>query len=132
MGTWLNAVATCLRDRGWAVTVDEAFLSIEATGAGEQGEAFAAANTECAAAAGPQPNAAPMTVDEIGQQYDYLVQMKACLEAQGYSVSEPTSRTRFIDDYLSGNPPWSPYVDLKGLTPAEWRSVLLACPQDMP
>ena len=78
--------------------------------------------------AGPQPNTEPMTEDGARSQYAALIQSKACLEKLGYSISDPPSETKFVDDYLGGQEPWSPFSEVPDLG-AKWDEVNKTCPQ---
>ena len=69
-----------------------------------------------------------MTEDGARSQYAALIQSKACLEKLGYSISDPPSETKFVDDYLGGQEPWSPFSEVADLG-AKWDEVNKTCPQ---
>lgn len=102
---WVTRVVSCLHDAGWTG------VSIAATGDGfendslpaDQRSSFRTSTRECELKAGPQPNTEPMTEDGARSQYAALIQSKACLEKLGYSISDPPSETKFVDDYLGSS-----------------------------
>ncbi|GGL39228.1 hypothetical protein GCM10012283_22150 [Phycicoccus endophyticus] len=120
-----------MHDAGWTG------VSIAATGDGiavdslptNQRSSFQNAVRECESKAGPQPNAKPLTEERVKSQYVALVKSKACLERLGYSISDPPSEEKFVDDYLGGREPWSPFNDVADLSASKWDEVNRTCPQ---
>jgi hypothetical protein len=124
---WLVNLYDCMRSAGWNVTrLPDGGWSIKVPP--EQRDAYDAAQATCAAALGPIPTVVPLTEADIRARYEYLVRMRDCLIALGYTISEPPSVEQFVDSWESG--PWSPYNDLADQTgPGAWEQANEACPQ---
>lgn len=66
--------------------------------------------------------------DQLAEHYDYLLEAKECLEAEGYETGDPPS----LDTYIETGGQWSPYNlvaqdDTIGIE--EWNALNVACPQ---
>lgn len=97
----------------------------------EQREAFISANKACEKAAGRSPNDVPMTAQRAKRIFQHLIGSAKCLAAEGYPSAEPPSESKFVDDYLSGRPPWSPFLDVpSSISDEAWHALLRKCPQD--
>lgn len=131
MSQWLSQVANCMHGAGWDVTVDADQLGIGMdTLPSSQVGPFRESLAKCEHESGPQPNETPITADAAANMYKHLVRMKACLEDHGLSTSEPPSQAAFVDDYLSGQAPWSPYLDVPDdVDEARRRELNRDCPQ---
>ena len=63
-------------------------------------------------------------------QYYFLLDVKTCLEEEGYPTSEPPSLDAFMESSAAGA--WHPYdlVAADNQIPvAEWNDLNAACPQ---
>lgn len=74
------------------------------------------------------PEPTEPTDEQLAEHYDYLVEVKECLEAEGYETSDPPS----LDTYIETGGRWSPYSlvaqdDTIGIE--EWNALNVACPQ---
>jgi hypothetical protein len=132
MDGWVGAVVDCLHEAGWADVV----ASSEGPGIdnptlpNDQVDVYDEARIACETAAGTAPNAAPLTDEQIRAQYQHLVKAASCITNEGYSTTEPPSEQTFVDDYVSGKPTWSPFLELpKTLSQAEWEQLNVTCPQ---
>lgn len=65
------------------------------------------------------------TEEYFSDYYDFLVELKECVEAQGYFVEEPPSREAFIEASLSQSDIWHPYEHA-----SNWEDLEKVCPQD--
>ena len=133
MSQWLSKVANCMHGAGWDVTVDADQNGIEMdTLPSSQRGPFRESLAKCERESGPQPNETPITADVAANIYKHLVSMKACLADHGVSTSEPPSQAAFVDDYLSGQAPWSPYSEIPDDTgEARRRELYRDCPQTL-
>jgi hypothetical protein len=77
---------------------------------------------ECADEVGPPPIRPPDEID-ARHMYDLALRQAQCLRDLGLDVSEPPSRESWVDTFLAGDPPWTPY---DGRTMPE--SALTTCP----
>lgn len=55
------------------------------------------------------PPIAPVTPEEASGMYDLTLELAACLEAHGVTVADPPSREQWVEIFLEGEPPWTPY-----------------------
>lgn len=131
MGAWISDVVGCLQSQGWDVKADPVQMSINAdTLPRSQVSAFKKASADCEQQAGPQPNDTPITAAKATQIYEHLLATKSCLEEHGFSTSEPPSRGAFVDDYLNGRAPWTPYSDVRrDVSEDKWQELNRECPQ---
>lgn len=132
MPQWLERVQTCLEEEGWEVSVDyeQNGIAIDNLPTDQQA-AYRAADEACEKAAGRAPNDVPMTAERAKEIFRHLIKAATCLEDEGYPSSEPPSESKFVDDYLSGNPPWSPFLEVPdSISEDEWRALLRKCPQE--
>lgn len=69
------------------------------------------------------------TDEQLIELYGYLLEVKACLENEGYTVSEPPSATAFVDNYYHGGA-WLPHesIPLEAVSADEWIRLQEACP----
>ncbi|MGA7096429.1 MAG: hypothetical protein WB245_02555 [Acidimicrobiia bacterium] len=73
----------------------------------------------------PSPQAP--SEEQLAELYGDLLEVKECLEAEGYTVEPPPSLGLFIESYKTG--PWHPYNSLPNLDQAEWERLNDRCPQ---
>ena len=98
----------------------------------DQQGAFDASRAQCITEVGDALQAEPPSREEVVAMYDHMVATASCLTDLGYLVSSPVSEAAWVDDYLAGRPPWSPYLDLPDDLPAaEWQRVNAQCPQTL-
>ncbi|GEM_PF-2806219 len=71
------------------------------------------------------------TRDQIARRYEDLLRLKACLEREGYEISDAPTLDSFVDGYGSTRDgSWNPYDDLLFTVPyREWLRLNVACPQ---
>lgn len=122
-----NAIAGCLRDKGWEVEVTSSGgWGIEAEFPADQESAYTAAYEECAKETGYDK--IEMTPDLASFNYDNTVRVVECLEEAGFSTPDGPTRQAYVDKVLEDPAavPWDPYeyVPADDLTDA-----ILACPQ---
>ena len=75
------------------------------------------------------PPSEPPSDEWLAEYYQKQLDTKACLEAEGYSISDPPSLDMFIDVYRSGQPPWTAYQSLRQISRVEWQRLETVCPQ---
>jgi hypothetical protein len=95
-----------------------------------QGEAFWTSRYICFLKFPLDPKySGPLTEDRLKVLYDYYVSsLIPCLEAEGYAISDPPSKSVFIDQYQEAS--WSPYLDaMNPSSQQEWYRINAACPQ---
>jgi len=73
------------------------------------------------------PTEEPPTEEQIRRQYDSLIDVKRCLEREGYAIIEPPSFETFLEDWAVG--PWHPYLSLPQLAADERHRLNELCPQ---
>lgn len=99
----------CMRELGYEVKPSaEDATGWEITKPGMDDEEFSEQLDGCYAAAGSVPDV-PVTAAEAAGMYDLTLELVACLTARGAQVSEPPSRAQWVETFLSGAPPWTPY-----------------------
>lgn len=127
-----EAQATCLTDLGFASVAGSQGVQTEMTN--DQADAFQAASEQCqkevAERLGPDPAAAVLTEEQIGQRYDELLGVRDCLLGAGYPVTDPPSRQTWVSSYVlvqdvlqeaeSGenrelNLPWNPFDEISSV-----------------
>jgi hypothetical protein len=116
----------CLALRGFVrVRLPSGIFEIHSGG---QPEALAEAFDECVhrayAALPPVPSA---DADYYAHYYDFLLELKACVETAGYEVPEPPSRDSFVE---SEGANWHPYQNMDRLGDAALAALERTCPQD--
>lgn len=131
-----EAQAACLTDKGFTSVAGPDGVMTEV--AEDQDEAFMEASQQCTqhvdAQLGPDPAAAVLTEDELGEQYDALLGVRDCLVTAGHPVSDPPSRETWIasallvqDALQEAKPgdnramdlPWNPYDDIQSVAATE-------------
>ncbi len=125
---YFYALAECLERAGWSAAMvdpDEPSLRLPTVPA-EQEEALVQAREDCELEIGV-PRVEPPTESEIRAFYRALLETKACLETEGYDISEPPSEDAFVESYDTG--PWSPYLDIPDVSETEWERLNRECPQ---
>ena len=118
--------ASCMAERGYAVELDGRGGARFDIPAGQEVEATAAdevCSAQAAALLGP-PRVP--TEEELMDRYAFLLEMKACLEGEGYDVGEPPSRDSFLD---AAGANWYPYAEITPANEAEWIRLNERCPQ---
>lgn len=106
-----DKIRQCLEDQGFT-TVDVADGSgrWEVDQGGLDEATFEGVLKKCGESAGEVP-IAPVTPEEASGMYDLNLEVKACLEAKGVTVPDPPSRAEWVETFLSGEPPWTPYSE---------------------
>lgn len=124
----LHALKSCLDEAGFPATV-AADGSLEwAQPPGQEGSAdraFQACKKRVEDAGLFASRPGQPTRNELRSQYDALVQLKACLERQGFTIGEPPSFDVYAEAQ-GGN--WHPYESLPH-TPQDLERAEKACPQ---
>ncbi|GBE21821.1 hypothetical protein BMS3Bbin01_01173 [bacterium BMS3Bbin01] len=117
-------IVECVRDQGFAVTLDPDGGIGYASVPPEQNQLADAAYYACKAGLHvPKPE--PLTMEQLEKMYAYVVALVGCLESQGYSVADPPS----LDAYIDSRGDWNPYTGLSvGLD--VWVPLNRACPQN--
>lgn len=112
----------CFRENG--VEVDASGDKPEIFADGDQLQAVIAT---CEELLGPMPPPASLTDTEIAQLYEESLAAKACLEDEGFVISEPPSFEVFLETYRlsfnGGPPPWYPHAEVDSAAASE------LCPQ---
>jgi len=121
----VRLLARCVRDRGFPVslTQDGPGLSYESVPPEQNQLAYA---VEVACKAGLHVRSPePVSVEQLEKGYAYEVALAACLEDQGYSVSDPPS----LDSFIDSQGYWNPYFDLS-VPLSDWVPLNRVCPQN--
>lgn len=76
------------------------------------------------------PVPVPADQEQIEERYSFLLELRDCVENQGYPTTNPPSLDVFVDSW--NDRPWSPYDlvaanDQMGIE--EWNALNIACPQ---
>ncbi|MCI0544122.1 MAG: hypothetical protein L0Z49_06705 [Actinobacteria bacterium] len=71
------------------------------------------------------PPPTEITEEYLSDYYDFLVELKECVEAQRFFVEDPPSREAFIE-----NPQWHPYEHVSLQTAEEYAALEEVCPQN--
>lgn len=138
-----EAMADCLTEKGFTSEVSSDGVTTQMTE--EQEEAFQEANQQCQqevnAELGTDPATAVLTQEQLGEQYDALLDVSECLSTAGYPVSAPPSREVWVESALlvqdalkEAQPgenramklPWNPYDEIDSVAAAE------QCPIPLP
>lgn len=83
----------------------------------------------CVQDVGPVPEAPPASAALLVGMYEGYVEQAACLEAAGYTVSEPPSRAAWVEGY--GADSWNPLGDVLATTGSAIQAVG-ECPEPDP
>jgi len=121
--------AQCLRAGGARVTQNNPVeLAIE-PGPGMSGEALRALVADCKAQAGPPPQRRTDRETALRVYQKYL-EVRDCLEAEGYQTIEPPSQETFVEQFASGSGEWHPYngLETQYASQAEQERVEAKCP----
>lgn len=127
-----RAVATCLRENGWAVDFSESDGSYEVTGIPEaQASQLQTDELACGEEFLPEAvGASEVTPEQWTQMYTAELEVAECLRDEGYAVPEAPTEQAFVDSYVSGTgEPWSPYASVPALDDSEWNRLNTTCPQ---
>lgn len=93
-----EAQAECLTEQGFTSTASSDGVQTSVTT--DQTDAFEAASTLCQerveAELGPDPAAAVLTEEQLGERYDELLDVQECLAEAGYPVTEPPTRESWV------------------------------------
>jgi len=138
-----EAMAGCLTDKGFTSEASSDGVTTQVTE--EQVEAFHEAQQQCQqevnAELGADPATAVLTPEQLGEQYDVLLDVSECLSAAGYPVSAPPSREVWVESALlvqdvlqegrqgenrAMDLPWNPYDEIDSVAAAE------QCPIPLP
>lgn len=130
----------CLTQQGWDATYNPTgrgfgVNNVSATNR----EQFMLAKETCESEIGEPPIQAPPDAEQLRTYYDNSIAAKACLENEGFTISEPPTFETFAADYerasvggLIGDlGPWSPWndIDSSAMTQTELADLELTCPQ---
>lgn len=127
-----RAVASCLRESGWAVDFSESDGSYEVAGVPEaQASQLQADELACGEEFLPEAvGVSEVTPEQWTQMYAAELEVAECLRGEGYDVPEAPTEQAFVDSYVSGTgEPWSPYASVPALGDSEWNRLNTACPQ---
>lgn len=138
-----DAMASCLTDKGFTTEVGSDGLTTQVME--EQQEAYFEANQQCQQQVnvelGTDPATTVFTEEQLGEQYDSLLDVGECLSTAGYPVSDPPSREVWIESALlvqdalqetqlgenrAMDLPWNPYDGIDSVAAAE------LCPIPLP
>lgn len=127
---WLYALAECIEEGGFSVSINEEQGSLEAANLPpEQNDAWNSHSEKCSMEVGV-PQVEELTEDQVRALFkDYLANAE-CLEGLGYEISDPPSRESWVKSWDAGLN-WLPYRDISEVVdnPAEWERVNEDCPQ---
>lgn len=131
LGDWANAYVECARSYGAdARVVEDAGGEVTITSAYAQGRPVQdGLDAECVDDVGAPPQAPPLTAEYLAGLYELYVEQAACLRAAGYSVSDPPSRTTWVEGYSGES--WNPLMDVFESTGSTFEAQS-ACPQPDP
>lgn len=120
-------IQRCLHDNGFPVAMFESGDGLDFSGLPpDQSQAAVNVLQQCEEGLSlPAPR--PPTVTEAEMILDRLLEVRDCLEGQGYAIGEPPSVEAFAESYMTG--PWHPYLSLRSLPPDDRRAAEAACPQ---
>lgn len=127
-----EAIATCLREKGWDVTVHPD-NSISSEYPEEQDDQFMSDYENCSDQVHPDQPRPPMTEAQAEAYFDALLDVADCVRGLGYRVAEPPSRQAAVEALQQEiiDLGWDPYESavLGGGTEEEIDDVYRACPQ---
>lgn len=112
--------ASCLRDKGWDVELNDGVISVELPEA--QRDRYLADSDECLRAAGVDPDAG-LTDEQYRITFDWYSEIAECLDENGWSTPEKPSFEVFRSTY--DTTPWIPWQDVPDLDRQKASS---ACP----
>ncbi len=70
----------------------------------------------------------PPTEEQLEAHYQELLELKVCLEDEGYAIKDPPSLDVFVDSWDTG--PWHPYESIPdSIAFSEWNRLNVECPQ---
>lgn len=126
--TLAEAIVACLGDEGWeAIATADNAVQLAGSIPSEQMGAYQAAYQECLK---NNQNLLPVENREYKTaRYELQVQQKACLEAEGYSVSVAPTLQTYLDTYATEKE-WFPTqaVDTTTLSASERQALFETCP----
>lgn len=125
---YVEAMVVCLQLRGFDVSVNDDGNGISSRNVGIV-EYFKQSD-ECEGelvAAGRIEPPATASREYFEGAYEYNLTVKACLEAEGYTVSEPPTKDSYVE---SQGENWVPYDAVVTNSLAEWEEINRLCPQD--
>ncbi|PKI92879.1 hypothetical protein CW368_00795 [Actinomycetales bacterium SN12] len=120
------ALADCLNEKGWEVTVSEKDGAVRFEGATAQMDQYQADQEEC------MPDDAPTLADLTDAQWAELYVMETqtaqCLRDDGVAVPEVPSEQVFVEKY-QGSEPWTSYSFVGEVAQDRWEELNDICPQ---
>lgn len=127
---YADVIAPCWRDFG-IDAAPNAGGGIDMQMTTDQEQAVALAQYICATRYPMDPAlSVPLVASQIEYLYRYRTEvLKPCLEAAGYSVSNPPPMSDFVANFQD-HAQWDPYSDVDG--GPLWDSINKQCPQDAP
>lgn len=70
----------------------------------------------------------PLTHEQISEFYAKLLELKTCLEVEGFAIDDPPSADAFAESYYSGDV-WHPYESVPFMSMEDWNELSVTCPQ---
>lgn len=122
-----QALADCLNEKGWDVTLNEATGGVGFEGTTEQMDQYEIDQAECM----PEDDSIPLsefTSEQWTALYQAELETAECLRAEGVSVEEAPSEQVFIDRYQSSEP-WMSYTFVGEVSSDRWDELNMLCPQ---
>lgn len=107
LAEFAELVGACVEEQGWEVEVDGSGIEVF-WGDPANADSANAALAECKERYSDQR---PQFAPSPRESYDYQLFVAACLEEQGYSISEPPSFEVYAEEWETG-PSWYPYDEV--------------------
>jgi hypothetical protein len=117
-------IVTCMSERGWKVSFNEASGGVEGEYPTAQGELYNSDMAQCMQEADANTQT-EYTDEQYRAVYDKLLDTRECLIAEGIELPEPPSFQRFVE--LKAG--WSPYIDVPETVLVERDDLTTVCPQ---
>lgn len=121
------SLQACLDDRGFAVDLEGEIVVADVPP--EQASTFREGMAACSALVfATGSSGTGDSEQELSDWYDVLLEIKACLEVEGYEVPGPPTREVFVEDPSR----WHPYNEIipaQTVSSDEWRRLNMVCPQ---
>jgi hypothetical protein len=124
----IELATRCVNDQGFAVTVVPPGDGISFDGVAPDQNALAAATLEACLEGLHLPNPTPPSREVAQRLYDKKLEVKACLEEQGYAIDTPPSFETYFETWGTVN--WDPFESIVGLVDQEeWTRLGMVCPR---
>lgn len=128
---WMEVTALqarCANDHGVPVQILPPGDGLSFTDVRPEQHATALGTLDACLAGLNLPEYEPPTLEKVTEIYANLVEVRRCLEAEGYAISDPPSLDVFAESYSIGAP-WHPYNSLPNVDQSEWERLNRECPQ---